>query len=206
MVNWLLGALALLMTLLWLHAVTRLRRERQAPARSSASSPPPATAPQDLTQLTELFRKVGARDPGGWAASQLNEGIPQLGRYLFLRAAWRNVVSEGDTRWMDAVMEHTRRDPTGVGAVPALERLLSHGIAREDLNAVVRTSQYELLFGLMYLLDDPGELEPEVQDTAWGLFLVDGDGRPTAHLGGLHESVLELDPTGGELPPRPATP
>ena len=52
--------------------------------------------PRDLDELTALFKKFGARDPTVWAKSQLEEGIPQLQRFLFLRQAWRNVVSEND--------------------------------------------------------------------------------------------------------------
>jgi hypothetical protein len=36
-------------------------------------------------ELTALFKKVGARKPEGWARSQIEEGIPQLARFLFLR-------------------------------------------------------------------------------------------------------------------------
>src|SRR5262245_12222892 len=53
-------------------------------------------------ELADLFRKVGASDPEGWARSQIEEGIPQLARYLFLRQAWRQVVSEDDASWIDA--------------------------------------------------------------------------------------------------------
>src|SRR5262249_25800627 len=47
-------------------------------------------------ELTELFRKLGADDPAGWARSQIREGIPQLARYLFLRQAWRQVLGPDD--------------------------------------------------------------------------------------------------------------
>jgi len=62
--------------------------------------------------------------------------------------------------------------------------------------------QWELLFGLCYLLDDPGDVEDEVKDMAWGLFQVDEDGRPIAAISSLHESVLETDPTGREMTPQ----
>ena len=35
-------------------------------------------------------------DPESWASSQVEEGIPQLARYLFLRQAWGCVVREDD--------------------------------------------------------------------------------------------------------------
>jgi hypothetical protein len=59
--------------------------------------------------------------------------------------------------------------------------------------------QSKLLFSLCYLLDDPGDVEPEVKDIAWSLFQVDEDGRPIAPLSCLHESVLATDPTGREM-------
>jgi hypothetical protein len=41
----------------------------------------------DVTQLTDLFRRLGARDPQDWAGSEVAEGLPQLERFLFLRQA-----------------------------------------------------------------------------------------------------------------------
>src|SRR5215470_10344746 len=60
----------------------------------------------DVTALTDLLRKLGARKPEVWAQSQAEEGIPQLLRWLFLREAWRRIVSEEDPAWIDA---HVRR-------------------------------------------------------------------------------------------------
>jgi len=40
-------------------------------------------------ELAALFQKLGARDPDHWARSQVEEGVPQLARFLFLRQAWR---------------------------------------------------------------------------------------------------------------------
>ena len=41
--------------------------------------------PANIGKLTALFQKFGAPDPESWAASQVEEGIPQLQRFLFLR-------------------------------------------------------------------------------------------------------------------------
>jgi hypothetical protein len=67
--------------------------------------------------LTDLFRKLGARDPEPWAASLTAEGIPQVARFPFLRGAWRNVVPEEDTTWLQSYIEMpavTRRLPSRV--------------------------------------------------------------------------------------------
>jgi hypothetical protein len=57
----------------------------------------------------------------------------------------------------------------------------------------------------VYLLDDPGDLEGEVEDVYWGLVEFNENGVPIGPIAGLHESVLEMDPTGREMRPRVAT-
>jgi len=159
----------------------------------------------DKTQrLTELFRKLGAPNPAGWAHSQVDEGIPQLARFLFLRQAWRHVLDEQDASWVDQWISAWRASPdapyAGIGR--ALQNLRAKGATSEELTNLVRGMQAELLFSLCYLLGDPGELEPEVDEIGWGLFRVDPEGKPLEPITGLHESVLETDPSGREMRPR----
>lgn len=155
-------------------------------------------------ELKEVFRKLGARDPDDWARSQIDEGIPQLARFLFLRQAWRLVVDENDTTWIAqkaADAEGLRRGPfAGIGH--ALKRLRALGAVDEDIVDLVRGMQAELLFRLCYLLEDPGNVEPEVRNVRWSLFQVDEQLKPLEPIRGLHESVLGTDPTGREMPPR----
>lgn len=160
--------------------------------------------PADLQRLTELFHHLGAREPGTWANSQIQEGMPQLHRFLFLREAWRLVVQDQDTGWMD----DERRDAAASPAAPfagighSLERLLAAGAQPDDLADLVRGMQAKLLFNLCYLLDNPWLVEPEVEDVGWCLVTADDNAeqRPKA-IQGLHESVLEMDPTGREMWP-----
>jgi hypothetical protein len=162
--------------------------------------------PDTLPTLTALFEKLGARDPESWAASQLDENIPQLHRFLFLREAWRRVVSDGDPKWIDAHIRESEKRPdapyTGVGA--ALKRALAAGVSPEDLTEITRGIQAQFLFGLCYMLEDNGLTEPELEGVAWGLFQTDEDGQPLAPITGLHESVLDTDPTGREMRPKNA--
>ena len=151
-------------------------------------------------ELADLFDKLGAQDPAGWAHSQVSEGIPQLARFLFLREAWKLVVKETDLSWISEVGQ-TKGDGPGDAIGPAINRLMSANVSREDLSIVVRVMQWRLLSGLCCLVDDPGVLEREVDDIAWRLFQVDEDGRPIVALGCLIESVLETDPTGREMRP-----
>jgi hypothetical protein len=152
-------------------------------------------------ELSDLFLKLGAPDPAGWARSQLEENIPQLARFLFLRQAWRLVVDADDISW---ISDARQTDPSGPGGeiVHALERVLSAGASQADLTSIVRVAQWKILAGLCRLLDDAGDLEPEVKDVAWRLFQIDVNDAPIAAIGGLHESVLETEPSGREMRPK----
>ena len=154
--------------------------------------------------LSALFAKLGAPDPEGWARSEVVEGIPQLARFLFLRQAWRLVVREDDSTWIERSIAHVKTHPdepySGVGH--ALKKLRALGAGDQEITDLVRGMQAKLLFGLCYLLEDPGDIEPEVKDLAWALVQVDKDGNLMGSIGGLHESVLETDPTGREMRPR----
>jgi hypothetical protein len=114
-------------------------------------------------ELAETFRKLGARDPEGWARSQVEKGIPQLARFLFLRQAWRHIVKEDDSTWIEASIERAKTHPAepyaGVGH--ALTKLRARGATDDEITDVVRGMQAELLFTFCYLLEDPGHVEPE---------------------------------------------
>ena len=159
----------------------------------------------ELESLTALFRKLGAREPELWAKSQLEERIPQLSRYLFLRQAWRLIVgADDDPGWIDSYIRNAEAKPDAPysGSGHALRSLRARGATDVELNELVRGIQAELLFGLCYLLEYPGDVEPEARDIAWALFRLDEDGRPVEPIAGLHESVLETDPTGREARPK----
>lgn len=158
------------------------------------------------SKLTRLFEVAGAADPHSWAKSEVDEGIPQLARFLFLRQAWRQIVAEGDASWIDREIQHSKRSPDapGAGLGLSLSRLLRSGASRDDLTEVARTVQWQLLHSLCYQLSDPSIEEPELSEVGWGLFEVDEDGKVGRPIEGLHESVLETDPTGREMRPKDA--
>lgn len=151
-----------------------------------------------ITDLTDLFAKLGARNPAGWAHSQVAEGIPQLAKFLFLRQAWRCIVAENDRHWIGEQREADPKVP-GSSIASALDRVLSRGVDEKDLTTVVRVMQWQLLFALCCILDDPGKLEDDVKNVAWRLFQVDENGNPITAIAGLHESVLETEPSGREM-------
>ena len=160
--------------------------------------------PTDIHSLARLFEMMGASDPEDWARSQIEEGIPQVARFLFLRQAWRQVVSEEDPAWIDAAMARSRSAPNApfAGIGRALSSLRAKGASDDELTDLVRGMQAELLLDLCYLLEDPGSVEDAVSEIEWVLAQIDSKGKVVSKISGLHESVLETDPSGREMRPR----
>lgn len=160
------------------------------------------TQVMERREILDALIRLGAPEPESWAASEVDEGIPQLARFAFLRGAWLGVIDAKDSSWMDRVVAQT---PVGseapfAGTAHALRRLLEAGVDRGDLQQVVRGMQAELVFHLCYLLDDPAVVDGN-DVVSWALFELDDHEQPARAIGGLHESVLETDPTGREMRP-----
>jgi hypothetical protein len=161
--------------------------------------------PNDIAALTKLFDSLGAPDGASLARSQINEGIPQLQRFVFLRQAWKSILVENNTSWIEKNVSDAKHRPdapfSGIGQ--ALERLLAVGGNAQDITDIAPALQVQLLFQLCYLLDDPAFVDPELQGLSWGLFEADDDDNPRgSRIGGLYESVLAHDPTCREMRPR----
>jgi hypothetical protein len=129
-----------------------------------------------IKELAAHFRALGVDDPEAWARSQVEEGIPQYARLVFLRQAWKNIIADGDTSWIDPAIQNAKHRPRDPGASigPALERLLAAGVNREDIADIVRVMQWSVLAGLAYQLDAsevvdyPREDMPQVR---WALYI-----------------------------------
>lgn len=159
---------------------------------------------QALDELAERFAALGAPNPRAWASSQLEEGIPQLARFVFLREAWRRVTAEQDTSWIDDAIAQYQREPDApfAGAGRALKRLRALGADDRDLTDLVRAREAGLLAQVCYLLADPSVVDdPAVEDVQWALVQVSEDGEVLGEISALHESVLETDPSGREMRP-----
>ena len=161
--------------------------------------------PDELKELTEVFRRYGAQDPELWARSELAEGIPQRAIFSFAKAMWTVVKDESDDRWIDIeIASSTRRpDDPYSAAGPALSEMLAKGVSREAIVDLVRTFQCETLFHVASLIDGAIDAaDADVPVTDWSLVQLDEAGEPIAVIDGLHEVLLEFDPTGREMRPR----
>lgn len=156
----------------------------------------------DRAEILSALERLGAPEPEAWVASEVSEGIPQVARFAFLKGAWQGVLDANDSSWMDRLVTQipTGSDQPFAGTAHALRRLLQSGVDRRALHDVVRGMQAELVFNLCYLLDDPGVVEGNDVVT-WRLYELDEQDQPGREITGLHESVLETDPTGREMRP-----
>jgi hypothetical protein len=65
---------------------------------------------------------------------------------------------------------------------------------------MARCLQAQMLFYVGYLLEGPTTVPPGMGEVTWGLFQTDENDVPYGpRIGGLHESVLESDPSGMEM-------
>lgn len=140
---------------------------------------------------------------------------PARSRELFLTDLWSLLIDEDDRvnghpSWIESWFRGTPSD--GVPDHPtaaALHRMLASGTDVDDLTDVVRTMQYEIVYNVCQLLDDPALLgirtgrDPERAEPGWELIAVrtapPPDRRP---LGELHSSLAEHDPSGRGGEPR----
>ena len=154
--------------------------------------------------LISIFRTLGANDPESWANSEVDENIPQLARFMFLKGAWQLVVSDEDTSWIASLLQNV---PSGssdpfADAAHSIRAMLDAGVSKSVIARLVRAVQSEFLSDLCYMMDDPGSIEGNDECVDWSLIENDDDGNPGRIINGLHESVIETDPTGRECRPK----
>ena len=123
---------------------------------------------------------------------------------MFLKGAWQLVVSDEDTSWIDSLLQNV---PSGssdpfADAAHSIRAMLDAGVSKSVIARLVRAVQSEFLSDLCYMMDDPGSIEGNDECVDWSLIENDDDGNPGRIINGLHESVIETDPTGRECEPK----
>jgi hypothetical protein len=132
------------------------------------------------------MRELGADNPEGWAQSEIEEGIAQEARFLFLRAIWPTLIQP-------------LADPNVMRRYPAVARLLDAGANPDDLSRALRAVAYETAFGVIERVDEGHDADAPDDAPGWLLVeTVNADTLTGRDVGGLHESLQSLDPTGRE--------
>jgi hypothetical protein len=140
-----------------------------------------------LAQLTERMGQLGADDPAAWARSEVTENIAQQARRLVLRRLWPRAIDG----WRDiAVLQR----------LPVTARLLGQGADPADLSRALRLAAYEAVFTVLSIVDEGYDPGAPHDAPGWRLMETEpGSDQLTGRdIGGLHESILSLDPSGNE--------
>ena len=151
----------------------------------------------ELEELTEMFEQLGAPDPKAWAESQIREGIPQLARFMVIRALWDCVAPSDSTAWID----YELKNEAGCPHAKAMQEMIDAGVSREAIATLARFKGAEAIREACYLLEDytsvSQNIDPQTGEERirWSLRELDEDGKPKPYpIDGLHESFWNVDP------------
>jgi hypothetical protein len=167
----------------------------------------PRSKRQQARELVSIFRDLGADNPQDWARSEVSENIPQLARFLFLRRIWPDQIdcwSHDPEQSITKQIRDAERNPTGhfADAGAALKRMTERGITADDIASVARMVAYETAFAITDRVDEGHDPDAPGEVPGWILMETDANGRMTGrNVGGLHEDLLTMDPSGREGQP-----
>jgi hypothetical protein len=178
--------------------------------------------------LVEIFRALGAGDPEAWAQSEVEDDIPQLARFLFLRRLWRSawqwklppeewfaemepepdaaeeVEEDDDTPTLVSAGDYDDEedadgDPPFLAAEQAVRRILAAGADPEDLREVARAIFLHTAFDAVQTVDEGHDPEAGEGMPGWLLTEVGGDLVLTGRvIPDLHEDLLTTEPDEAE--------
>lgn len=78
--------------------------------------------------------------------------------------------------------------------------MLDKNVSKETIIDLIRVIQFETLFHVCSTIDKSFEADTPVSN--WTLFEIDDDDNIKDSISGLHESLIEFDPSGKDLRPR----
>ncbi len=174
--------------------------------------------------LAEQFRALGAEEPEAWALSEVEDGIPQLARFIFLRRVWRSALewqlppeawfAEREPAPSDEDLDEAEDDADGSAsaeagvaeadedaepafqdAQQAVQRILAAGVDPADLQEVARAVFLHAVFDVVHTVDDGHDPEVGEGMPGWLLTEVGGDLILTGRmLDKLHEDLFTTEP------------
>jgi len=125
---------------------------------------------------------------------------------IFARSVWSLLPDEEDTRWVRSMAARPLNVTQPCGDEGALiKRMLDCGLSEYEIARFAKLVSYEVAFGLTYMLGDAGAgIEGMKRDRIdWALFVTGtSSDDPKERMYGMHELLLQLDPSGREMCPR----
>src|SRR4051794_6988278 len=160
-------------------------------------------------RMITLMEALGAEDAEDWVRSEINEGIPQMATFILLRGLWKAIDDWRDRSegYVPGMIENAQSDPTDAFADAglAMQRMVEVGVSPRDIGAVARMVAYETAFVVLNRIDECYDYETDIEGDlpGWRLMETTPEGELTGReIGGLHESLLGLDPSGLEDRPQ----
>jgi hypothetical protein len=178
--------------------------------------------PEDRTraeQLVETFRGLGAEEPEAWALSEVEDGIPQLARFILLRRLWRGAEEwkQAPTDWFvdrdpepaedeeedddgpasseATLVDDEDAEPAFFAVQQAVQRILAAGADPEDLKEVARAVFLHAVFDAVQTVDEGYDPQAGEGMPGWLLTEVGGDLVLTGRtLDKLHEDLFTTEP------------
>jgi len=145
--------------------------------------------------LVKQLAALNCQDPRSWAKPEVDEGMPQLSRFNFLRELWQTLTPRHEPLFLKGCglcVEGTSVGPP-IGADGPFERLQKSNADMDDVIEIARHAQISALLSVTMLLDNASMSGPSVEDSSWGLFEFDEEDNPGRRVDGLHESFLDPD-------------
>lgn len=133
--------------------------------------------------LLQQLKQVGAPEPETWMRSEVTDNIPQLTRYLVLRHLWNDI-----NEWQESLDNFE-----------SARQLLADGADAAVLARFARAVAYDSVFFVLDTIDEGYDPDAPEDFPGWKLVETNAQGKPTGRdVGGLHENLLSLDPSGRE--------
>lgn len=145
-------------------------------------------------ELTALLTRLGAKDARDRARLQIEEGHPELERYLLVDHAIRCTVTQRTIAWIESALWNAPDAPVRPLSA-ALERVLASGASREDITTIVGVMQREAIQAVFDVLDNPTDAIWFAEANGWKLFQTNPDGAPLCDMRGLGDLAREIAPS-----------
>lgn len=133
--------------------------------------------PETAEEFLDLLEELGAAKPSSWVWEGSKFSRKEVLQYLFLRSIWMLMENPSKSTYTPEKTARSRAWTESLKGrslradVPIVEKMLSSGISPVEISTLVSYSQANLVFQVLYMLDDNEMCTPvDIEDTGFGLF------------------------------------
>ncbi|MCD9023460.1 hypothetical protein [Cohnella silvisoli] len=148
---------------------------------------------KDSEKLIDSFIKLGCKEPESWVESELEEDIPQLSRYRFLRGL-KGTINHYKTSesWIDYYLHSNALSDQEKKIGEVLGKIIDSGVSKQDIGLLASTISLLSVHSVLYRIDDPYDYDIDDGEDlpSWSLVEINDKGEPTGRtVSGLFESL-----------------